>query len=157
MKKMMMISIAMSTLAAGAIADPVPLSLKATGYTELIMPQSVSYQAAVPESVTTDAEGNAVTNAATEAAITIIASYQLRSGVPVVETALSGITTVITPNSNPTFTLTIKLPVETFAAYFPGDVSGLVAALQAAGSIQPNAALTELIRNVAAQVIAAGE
>jgi len=144
-------------LATSAIADPVPLSLQATGYTELIMPQSVSYQAAVPESVTEDAEGNAVTNAATEAAITIIASYQLRSGVPVVETTLSGITTVITPNSNPTFNLTIKLPVETFSAYFGAGADGIVAALQAAGDLKPNDALTALIRQVAAQVIAAGE
>ena len=144
-------------LATSAIADPVPLSLQATGYTELIMPQSVIYQAAVPESVTTDSEGNATTNAAIDEAIIIECDYQLRAGVTVVDTTLSGIRTEIAPRSNPTFSLKITLPVATFSAYFGAGADGIVSALQAAGSIQPNAALTELIRNVAAQVIAAGE
>lgn len=142
-------------LATSAIAEPVPLSLQATGYTELIVPSAVSYQPAVAESVVTEADGSTTTNAAIAEAIIIECDYQLRAGVTVIDTTLSGIRTEIAPRSNPTFSMKITLPVAAFESYFGEGASGVVAALQAAGSIQPNAALTELIRNVAAQVIAA--
>jgi hypothetical protein len=94
---------------------------------------------------------------AVEAQMHIVADYQLRANVPVVNVTQLGVTTTIIPKSNPTFVLDIKLPLSAFEAFYGGDASGLVQAIVMAGAIKPNAQLTGLIRQVAVQVITADD
>lgn len=139
-----------------AIAQPVPLTLNSVGESERIVPQSIEYQAARPAVAAVEATDESPAVAAVEAleeAIVIRASYTLSANSVVVDQVLSGIRTQISPVSNPTFALTITVPTDIFRTLFTGDTDALIAALQGVGTIQPNAALTALIRSVAVQVI----
>ena len=135
-------------------AEKVPLTISATGYTELLKPQSISYIAAVdavaddPETVDVDESSPAV-----PAQIAIKATYQLGYKVPVVDTVIDGVRTVIAPASMPAFNLDITLPVSTFAAFYEGDVAQLVQVLETVGSVTPGDELTETIRSVAFSIL----
>jgi hypothetical protein len=164
-------SIALLTLmlVTATFAEPIPLLLRSTGYTELINPTSLTYVEAtsgtpafegVPPYI--DEDGLEVQMgppstpaiAAQPAFVVIHADYRLSSGVPVVDIELSGIQTTISPKSSPVFVLEIRIPESAFMSYYPGDGAALLSALAQAGSIVPNAALSDLVRQVAAQVIA---
>jgi len=147
MKKLIAL-IALATTTA-AIATQVPLKLTATGYTELLVPTSLSYtagQEAVADDEATEIDETAE---AIPACFEIEATYQLGYKVPVVDCTIEGVRTVIAPVSMPKFDLSISLPEEVFAAYYDGDVEQLVQVLDLAGTIEPNAQLCEVIRTVA--------
>jgi len=135
--------------ATSALATQVPLSLTATGYTELLVPQSISYTAgheAVADDEATEIDETAE---AVSASIEIKATYQLGYKVPVVDCTIEGVRTVIAPASMPTFELDMSVPVEAFATFYAGDVNQLISVLQTVGTIKPSDDMTELIRNVA--------
>jgi len=144
----------LTLIASIAFADPVPLVLRSTGYSELIKPQAISYKPSVTnEPIVFDGESLATNRVVTPAMIEIAATYQLTAGAPVVDITLDGIRTVIAAQTYPVFNLTITLPVAQFLSYYQGDGAALIAAMQQAGTITPNEALTGLIRAVAVQVI----
>jgi hypothetical protein len=146
--------------ATSALAAPVPLVLRSTGYSELIQPVELRHVAAVEavaEIPATETEPGSPAVDAVPAKIVIRADYRLTPNVPVVDVELSGIRTVISPKSSPVFALEISLPESVFLAYYPGDGAALLAALSQAGAIVPNQSLADLIRQVAVQVVASGE
>ena len=136
--------------ATSALATQVPLSLTATGYTELLVPQSISYtaghEAVADDPATEDIDETAE---AVSASFEIEATYQLGYKVPVVDCTIEGVRTVIAPASMPTFDLDMSVPVEAFATFYAGDVNQLISVLQTVGTIKPSDDMTELIRNVA--------
>lgn len=152
--------LALVLVATAALAAPVPLVLRSTGYSELIQPVELRHAAAVEavaEVPATEDEPGSPAIPAAPAKVVIHADYRLAPGVAVVDVELSGIRTVIAPKSAPVFALEISLPEDVFLSYYPGDGAALLSALSQAGAIVPNQALADLIRQVAVQVVASEE
>lgn len=141
-----------------ARAEPVPLVLQSTGYTRLLVPTSLRYQPGLEYAEWWDEETETtIIREATEGAVIIHADYRLSARVPVVDVTLEGIRTVISPKSNPVFALEITVPESTFAAAFGEGADAVIAVLQLAGQLVPNAELTGIIRGVAADILSAEE
>lgn len=149
MRKLIAIS-AFAIAAAAAPAVPVPLVIRATGYTELLKPQSIDYIAAAgavtDDPATADVDETA---AAVPASFVIRCTYRLGYKTPVVDMDIEGVGVKIAPHSAPEFMLLLTVPEEVFDSYYTGDVAALALVLQGAGPVNPNAELISVIRDVA--------
>ncbi|NCC50229.1 MAG: hypothetical protein EOM20_03340 [Spartobacteria bacterium] len=157
MKKVTTFAIAiLAAIATLAQAEPVPLSISATGYTDLLKPQSISYVAGVDAVVDDPATADIDESAdAVPAHFVISASYRLGYKTTVVDMTLDGIGVQIAPASAPEFVLTMTVPVAVWEAYYTGDTAALIGVLSVAGSVVPGPELTETIRSVAFGLLAA--
>ena len=148
MKKLLAI-LALAITVATIHAGQVPLTFGSIGYTELLKPQSISYNAEVPavEAVVATEELEAVeAQDAIPASFTIVSLYRLGYKTPVVDTTINGVHAVIAPNSSPEFTITATVPVSVFAQAYTGDVDQLALILSTLGTIQPDEAMCDVIR-----------
>ena len=164
MKKLLAI-LALAITAAIIYAEQVPLTFESIGYTELLKPQAISYNAEVPavaavaaivavedDPETADIDETVIGVEAVEAkdavpaSFTVVSLYRLGYKTPVVDTTINGVHAVIAPNSSPEFTITATVPVSVFAQAYTGDVDQLALILSTIGAIQPDEAMCDVIR-----------
>ena len=143
MKKLIAI-FALTATVAIIHADQVPLNFAAIGYTELLKPQSISYNAEVPAVEAT--EDNEAKDAI-PASFTIVSLYRLGYKTAVVDTTINGVHAVIAPNSSPEFTVKATVPVSVFAQVYDGNIEELALILATVGTVKPDAAMCDVIRS----------
>lgn len=124
-------------------AEEVPLMIRSTGESTLLIPQSIGYEV----------ETNEVGEVTSEEVV-ITATYQIPYKATVVDFEITeGVRIIIKTQSMPTFDVFTHMSPDAFEAYYGDNAAGTIAVLQQVGKIIPTGDLVTTIQTLAASLL----